>query len=110
MKLTSVQIRNFRGIEDWIINFEPGFNLIKGVNGRGKTSVLEAIAVGLGGFLAGLDGVATRHFSKDEIRQVYSTLGDGSYDKKTVIPTEVLLKAEIDGENFEWLRGSIIAR
>lgn len=105
MKLTSVQIRNFRGIEDWIINFEPGFNLIKGVNGRGKTSVLEAIAVGLGGFLAGLDGVATRHFSKDEIRQVYSTLGDGSYDKKTVIPTEVLLKAEIDGENFEWLRG-----
>ena len=54
MKLTSAKIRNFRGIEEWNITFEPGFNLIKGVNGRGKTSVLEAIAVGLGGFVAGL--------------------------------------------------------
>lgn len=87
MKLTSATVKNFKGIEEWNIMFQPGFNLIKGVNGRGKTSVLEAIAVGLGGFVAGLDGVATRHFSKEEIRQVYTTVGDGSYDKRTVVPT-----------------------
>ncbi len=105
MKLTSAKIRNFRGIEEWNITFEPGFNLIKGVNGRGKTSVLEAIAVGLGGFVAGLEGVATRHFSKDEIRQVYTTVGDGSYNKKIIVPTEVYLEADVDGESYEWLRG-----
>ena len=105
MKLSRAEIRNFRGIEEWNITFKPGFNLIKGVNGKGKTSVLEAIAVGLGGFLAGLDDVVTRHFSKDEIRQVYTTVGDGSYDKKIVVPTEVYLEAEVDGEHFEWMRG-----
>lgn len=105
MKLKSVKIRNFRGIEEWNITFEPGFNLIKGENGKGKTSVLEAIAVGLGGFVAGLEGVATRHISRDEIRQVYFTMGDGSYDKKVVVPTEVYLQAELDGEIYNWQRG-----
>lgn len=104
MKLTSAIIKNFKGIDEWSIVFEPGFNLIKGVNGRGKTSVLEAIAVGLGGFVAGLDGVATRHFSKEEIRQVYTTVGDGSYDKKIVVPTEVYLEADVDGVSYDWVR------
>lgn len=105
MKINHVKIKNFRKIEEWDITFKPGFNLIKGVNGRGKTSVLEAIAVGLGGFVAGLEGVATRHFSKEEIRQVYTIVGDGSYDKKIVVPTEVYIEAEVDGESYEWLRG-----
>lgn len=105
MKLYNVAIKNFRGIDTCDISFKQGFNLIKGENGKGKTSILEAIAVGLGGFVAGLEGVATRHFSQDEIRKVYTTVGDGSYDKKIVVPTEVYLQAEIDGYNYEWLRG-----
>lgn len=105
MKLYNVVIKNFRGIDACDIRFKQGFNLIKGENGKGKTSILEAIAVGLGGFVAGLEGVATRHFSQDEIRKVYTTVGDGSYDKKIVVPTEVYLQAEIDGYNYEWLRG-----
>ncbi len=105
MQLKNVKIKNFRGIEEWSIALKPGFNLIKGENGKGKTSILEAIAVGLGGFVAGLDGVATRHFSKDEIRQVYTTVGDGSCSRKVIVPTEVSMQAELDGENCEWTRG-----
>ena len=82
MIISDVTIKNFKGIEEIKIDFKPGFNLIKGINGKGKTSILEAIAVGLGGFVAGLEGVATRHFSTDEIRTVYSKIGDGSYGKK----------------------------
>ena len=63
MQLQKVRIVNFKGIDIWEIEFKPGFNLIKGENGKGKTSILEAISVGLGGFIAGLEGVATRHFS-----------------------------------------------
>mgnify|MGYP003289737454 CR=1 FL=1 len=105
MKLIGARIKNFRGIDEWNITFGPRFNLIKGVNGRGKTSVLEALAVGLGGFIAGLDDVKTRHFSREEIRQVYTTVGDGSYNKKIEVPTEVYLEAEVDGEIFQWTRG-----
>ena len=68
MQLQTVRIKNFRGIEDWEIELKPGFNLIKGENGKGKTSILEAISVGLGGFTANLDGVQTRAFSKKDVR------------------------------------------
>ncbi len=45
MKITNISIRNFRGID--ILDFEPaeGVNVIAGVNGAGKSSVLRAIEI-----------------------------------------------------------------
>ena len=37
--------------EDLNLQFKPGFNLILGDNGVGKTSVLEAATVAVSGFL-----------------------------------------------------------
>ena len=105
MELLNVTIRNFRGIKDQNIELKPGFNLIKGENGKGKTSVLEAIAVGLGGFVAGLEGVSTRHFTSDEVRIEFFRVGDGSYGKKHFVPVEVTLKADLYGKEFQWTRG-----
>lgn len=105
MQLKNVSIKNFKGIEEKNIIFKPGFNLIKGSNGMGKTSILEAIAVGLGGFIAGLPDVTTRHFSSDEVRNVYTKMGDGSYDRTYVMPVEVSMEAVLDGEKFRWTRG-----
>ncbi len=104
MELSKVRIKNFRGIEDLEIEFKPGFNLIKGENGKGKTSILEAIAVGLGGFIAGLEGVNTRHFTLDEVRTEFYKVGDGSYGKKNHVPVEVLMIADLYGRQFEWTR------
>ena len=103
MIVQNVDIKNFRGIEYASIEFKSGFNLIKGENGKGKTSILEAISVGLGGFIAGFSDVSTRHFSKDEIRKVIKLTGDGSCDEIYEVPTEVVLKADINGENIDML-------
>lgn len=105
MVIQKVRIKNFRGIDETSIDFKPGFNLIKGENGKGKTSILEAIAVGLGGFIAGFSDVSTRHFSKEEIRKEISLVGDGSCDEKYKVPTEVYLKAILNGKEYEWTRG-----
>ena len=105
MNLSNVKIKNFRNIEELDINFKPGFNLIKGKNGKGKTSVLEAIAVGLGGFISGITGVSTRHFNIDEVRTEYLKIGDGSYSKKYHVPTEVTIAAQLYGEEYQWTRG-----
>lgn len=45
MRLDRLHIRNFRCYEDATFDFQPGFNLVVGVNGSGKTSLLQAIAV-----------------------------------------------------------------
>lgn len=105
MHLKNVKIRNFRGIQDWTIELKPGFNLIKGINGKGKTSILEAIAVGLGGFLSGGLGVSSRHISREEIRREYLLNGDTSYDCIFKIPVELELTAQFeDKEEVKWKR------
>lgn len=47
MRVTALKLTNVRAIEAADLRFMPGFNLIVGVNGVGKTTVLEAISRGL---------------------------------------------------------------
>ena len=104
MRLNEVTIRNFRGIEDCRLQFHDKINLIIGKNGAGKTSILEAVAVGLGGFISGLDGIPTRNFTQDEIRIQYAKAGDGSYNQKFILPIEVSCQTEFNGESYRWKR------
>ena len=48
MKLKSVDIENYRAIEQLSLTLDPSLTVLHGSNGCGKTSVLSAIAVGLG--------------------------------------------------------------
>lgn len=104
MHFSKVRIKNFKGIDEKELILVPGFNLIKGENGRGKTSILEAIAVGMGGFIAGIPGIASRHFLVNEIRKEYKLTGDGSCDCVNHVPVEVELFADFNGEKIQWLR------
>ncbi|MBS1819903.1 MAG: AAA family ATPase [Acidobacteria bacterium] len=47
MIVTRLKVANVRAIEAAEFAFKPGFNLIVGVNGVGKTTALEALAVSL---------------------------------------------------------------
>ena len=53
--------------EDLNLQFKPGFNLILGDNGVGKTSVLEAATVAVSGCLTGMEDIPTRNIYKDDI-------------------------------------------
>jgi predicted ATP-binding protein involved in virulence len=44
MRISKVKIQNYRGIKEIEIGFDPGFNLLVGVNGSGKSSMLMALA------------------------------------------------------------------
>ena len=52
--LADLRIRSLAVIEDLEIAFEPGFNVITGETGAGKTMLMRAIALVLGG-RAGLE-------------------------------------------------------
>ena len=45
MKLHHLNLANFRGFEQIELSFEPGETLIAGVNGVGKSGILQALAV-----------------------------------------------------------------
>ena len=48
MALERLQLTNFRGFESLDLCFEPDLTVLVGVNGCGKTSVIDALRVGLG--------------------------------------------------------------
>ena len=51
MRVTRLELANVRAIEAAEFHFRPGFNLVIGVNGVGKTTVLDALAVCLSAFV-----------------------------------------------------------
>ena len=104
MQLHEIKIRNFKQFEDIRIKFSDQFNLIVGDNGVGKTSVLEAILVALGGFLSGIDGVKSMHFTRDEIRRKSISYGDASIETEYELPIEVVSDLSVDGRSFVFSR------
>ncbi|GEM_PF-7084288 len=47
MKLVKVEITNFRCFESLSLSLKPDVNVIVGINGAGKTAILDAISVAL---------------------------------------------------------------
>ena len=70
MIVTGLQLANVRAVEAAEFRFQPGFNLIVGVNGVGKTSVLDALRVSLSAFVKQANNLRTpvEAFSLDDIR------------------------------------------
>lgn len=50
MKIKSIRLVNIKSYEDETINFSDGINCILGLNGSGKSSIIEAIGYGLFNF------------------------------------------------------------
>lgn len=69
MKLAAVEIRNFRAIEEMTLRLHPQLSVLHGENGLGKTSVLRAIAVGLGAIPRLLPGVSGIDFARNDLRR-----------------------------------------
>ena len=70
MFVTGLTLANFRVIQEAEFDFHPGMNLIVGVNGVGKTSVLDALAVCLSAVVKEANKLRTRAipFNSDDIR------------------------------------------
>ena len=68
MKLASIGIENFRAIEKLDLALDPRLTVLHGANAHGKTSVLGAIAAGLGAVPYLLSGVFERGFLDTDLR------------------------------------------
>lgn len=70
MRIDKIQIENFKNFEKLEVEFEKGVNLFVGSNGSGKTSILEAINVALGGFFSLQEQKMQRMIDISEARMV----------------------------------------
>ena len=93
MKLKSVEIENYRAIERMELLLDPQLTVLYGSNAHGKTSVLNAIAVGLGAVPLLLPDVSGISFLKHD-RQEGSKF------------TRVSLTTTDETKNIKWERTS----
>jgi predicted ATP-binding protein involved in virulence len=70
VRIDQIRIKNFKGFEDKEFALHPRFTVFIGDNAKGKTSVLDAIAVAAGSFLHGIDVARheARSIAQAEIR------------------------------------------
>lgn len=105
MYLEKVHLQNYKAIEELDIDLKPGVNLLIGDNGAGKTSVLEGIAVALGGMFVNVAGVSTKNIIKDDVRMVVKPIGDSSTAIKYFEPALAGCMLHVtDEQDFAWNR------
>lgn len=108
MRIDSIQIENFRGIEHLDLTFDPRFTLLVGDNGSGKTSILSAVSVALG--IWHLSGIARgakqwRNVMDHEIREVSGENENGERRFKVSGPVQITAKGSIGNRDaHSWTR------
>lgn len=103
LSLTKIVAKNFRGFssEGVSLEFHPHFTLLLGANGAGKTSALEAVAVGLGALSA-----VFPEFSRRDVRPEEISYRAFSVENQTIFelqrPVAVELSGTAAGEPIGW--------
>ncbi len=104
MKIRNIRIQNFLSIKDLTYNFEEGLHLFKGNNGHGKSSILQALQVGLfnkcdrpmpWGRIGGPGGfIITTEFKNIEGKEV-KVINDRTRNRFEVYENDILLTHQI---------------
>ncbi|MFX1682973.1 AAA family ATPase [Mitsuaria sp. CC2] len=105
MRIQTLRIENFKGIKSREFSFETQFSVLIGENATGKTSVLDALAVALGSFMLGIDGVGSRGIQPSEIRIV-----DVDGQPRPQKPVVIEATGKLDGERVGPWRREIVSR
>ncbi len=103
MKLHSLHLKNYRGFENYQIDFEDDLTVLVGENSSGKTSILEAAAVALGSFFIQLDGVDGLSISRSDAHAVCHYV-DGVIDVQQQFPIAISASGSLLGEDVVWER------
>jgi len=104
MIIKKIDIKNFKSYKNFCLSFEDDVNVIVGNNGFGKTALLDAIAVSLGGYLSALDSIkSSREIKKEEVRLESFALGE-RVDVQPQYPVEVSCNAVLNEKVISWTR------
>lgn len=105
MYISRLCLQNYRCYDDFEIDFNRELTVIVAENGKGKTAILDAIAVALGPYLACFDGVRPNQISDTDVRQTKDTVGhtlEHVLRMKSQYPVVIGVEGYIDGERIEW--------
>ncbi|MCX7046449.1 MAG: AAA family ATPase [Candidatus Sumerlaeota bacterium] len=109
MRIDKLTVQNFRGFKERTFEFRPGFNLLVGENGSGKTSVLEALSIAIGVWPYCIRHTHMNDLSlffghdvlKDNVRVQIDEVG-GEMEERSQFPNSIKAEGLILGHSFLW--------
>ncbi|MGL4998831.1 MAG: AAA family ATPase [Fusobacteriaceae bacterium] len=102
MKIKEINLKNFRCYENLKISLDDRYTLLIGSNGAGKTTILDAISIALGGYVSYFDTSNYGIIKDDSLYKMYEL---GSKIERThQFPVCVKATGEIQGSEAEWER------
>ena len=103
MIIKSITMQNFKKFEKLTVEFNSMMNVIVGSNGAGKSSILEALAVGAGSFFLGIEGISSPGIKEADVRFVAQPVGS-VIDRYPQYPVFISCTGVIDSQPIEWVR------
>jgi predicted ATP-dependent endonuclease of OLD family len=70
MRIDKIHIQNFKGFEDQIFEFKEQVTVFIGDNAKGKTSVLDALAIAAGSFFLGIEDIAEAEMGIKDVKRL----------------------------------------
>ena len=107
MRIDHLTLVNFKCFERESFTLHPECTLLVGVNGSGKTSILEALSVAVGSWFLGVDGTSTRHIRQSEVRLQAHRLGPkGEHETRweSHYPCMVAARGIVADQSLVWER------
>src|SRR5262245_54909908 len=104
MRIDRLFVSNFKGFDRREFQLSQFFNLLVGINGTGKTSALDALAVAAGSWFLGIRGYESpRHIWPGEVR-----LAARSYEDEIRFEQQYPVRVEahgvVMGKSLIWAR------
>ncbi|MBR2183499.1 MAG: AAA family ATPase [Acidaminococcaceae bacterium] len=109
MHVSKIRMQNFRCYTDFTMQFSPQVTVIVAENGKGKTAILDALAINMAPYLAAFPGIKGRNFQPNDVRMVLDAAAARNelqiQRMKYLLP--VVLETEVeadDGRTYSWKR------
>lgn len=99
MKIHKIELENFRNFEKVDFHFPTNFTVIIGENGKGKSSILQALRVAAATFFIGIDEAERYHIQKEDVRRI--DLNSRFVPQKNCSFTAI---GELNNVNITWKR------
>ncbi len=104
MFIESLTLKNYRCYERMNVKFNPEYSVLVGVNGAGKSTILDGLATALGSYIAGFDGIASNGISQDDAHRKMYELGS-RIEAEPQYPVEIEATCVFGRKNrISWIR------
>lgn len=103
MKLTAIHLQNYRAHRDLKVEFGAGFNVVAGINGSGKTSLLKGVGDGLMWMMMHSPlSFGTQYVDGRDWVHVQQQLHAGRYRFESLYPVRISVEGVSEGRKFHF--------